>query len=182
MNAFQLLRLEFHPEIRLTCLLLLNICVKSGTRTHGVTESLKTLSCKSESTNSFALNKSVLLMREEVFVTPVRIRRGGGILSIWSPVDRLAKHPSALPLTRKQLTYISSLSTLTISTPRPKSFPSRMALVFLQLRCTLYGSFWGHWSVLLRVQMNFRFGSGGTTLINLGQQSPKYLTLLSRNS
>ena len=49
-------------------------------------------------------------------------------------------HPSALPLTRKQLTYISSLSTLTISTPRPKSFPSRMALVFLQLRCTLYGS------------------------------------------
>ena len=57
MNAFQLLRLEFHPEIPLTCLLLLNICVKSGTRTHGVTDSLKTLSCKSESTNSFALNK-----------------------------------------------------------------------------------------------------------------------------
>ena len=26
LNAFQLLRLEFHPEIRLTCLLLLNIC------------------------------------------------------------------------------------------------------------------------------------------------------------
>ena len=80
LNAFQLLRLEFHPEIRLTCLLLLNICVKSGTRTHGVTDSLKTLSCKSESTNSFALNKSVLLMREEVVITPVR--RGGGILSI----------------------------------------------------------------------------------------------------
>ena len=80
MNAFQLLRLEFHPEIRLTCLLLLNICVKSGTRSHGVTDSLKTLSCKSESTNSFALNKSVLLMREEVVITPVR--RGVGILSI----------------------------------------------------------------------------------------------------
>ena len=150
-------RLEFHPEIRQTCLLLLNFCVKSATRTHGVTDSLKTLSCKSESTNSFARNKSVLLMREEVVITPVR--RGGGILPIWSPVDRLAMHPSALPLTRKQLTYISSLSTLTISTPRPKSFPSRMALVFLQLRCTLYGSFWVHESVLLRAQKNFRFGS-----------------------
>ena len=33
-------------------------------------------------------------------------------------------------------------------------------------------------SALLRVQMNFRFGSGGIMLINLRQQSPKYLTLL----
>ena len=80
MNAFQLL-LEFHPDIRLTCLLLLNICLKSGTSTHGVTDSLKTLSYKSESTNSFALNKCVLLMRE-VVITPVR--RGGGILSVHS--------------------------------------------------------------------------------------------------
>lgn len=81
--------------------------------------------------------KSVLLMREEVVITPVR--RGGGTLSIWSPIDRLAMHPSALLLTRKQLTSISSLSTLTISTPRQKSFPSRMALEFQQLRCILYG-------------------------------------------
>ena len=36
------------------------ICAKSGRRTHGVTDSLKAMSCKSESTNSFALNKSVL--------------------------------------------------------------------------------------------------------------------------
>ena len=43
MNAFQLLRLEFHLEIRLTCLLLLHICLKSGTSTHGVTDCLKTV-------------------------------------------------------------------------------------------------------------------------------------------
>ena len=93
-----------------------------------------------ERANLFALNKSVLLMREEVVITPVW--GGGGILSIWSPVDRLAMHLSALPMTRKQLTYISSLSTLTISTPYPKSFPSQMALIFLQVKCTLvYGSF-----------------------------------------
>ena len=37
------------PEIRLICLLLLNICVKSGKRTHGVIDSpAKTMSCKSE--------------------------------------------------------------------------------------------------------------------------------------
>ena len=35
-------------------------------------------------------------------------------------------HQSVPPLTRRQLTCISSLSTLTISTPRLKSFPSRM--------------------------------------------------------
>ena len=80
----------------------------------GGTDSPKIISCRSKSTNSFALNKSVSLMREEAVIKPVR--RSGGILSIWLLVDRLAIHPSALLLTRKQLTHISCLSTLNRST------------------------------------------------------------------
>ena len=44
LNAFQLLRLEFHPEIRLTCLLLLNICTckirNKNSRSHRQSENL----------------------------------------------------------------------------------------------------------------------------------------------
>lgn len=122
-----------HPPYMLP---VLSICVKSGKRTHGVTNGLEAMSCKSKPMNSFALNKCVLLLRGEVVITP--IRRGGEILSIRLPVDSLSMHPSALLLTRKRLTNIPGLSTWTISTPRPRSSPSRMALVFLQLRWMLY--------------------------------------------
>lgn len=44
------------PEIRLICLLLLNFCVKSGKRSHGVIDSLKTMSCKSELNQIRAVN------------------------------------------------------------------------------------------------------------------------------
>ena len=82
-----------------------------------------------------------------------------------------------LLLTRKQVSYFSSLSILTISTPHPKSFPSRM-----------YSLNWGAYSMEVSEYIKAHFSvsstwwTGGIMLINLRQQSPKYLTPFSRNS
>lgn len=155
---------------------------RAGTRNRaGVSDSAKIISCRSESTNSFALSKSVLLLREEAVIKPVR--RGGGILSTWLPVDRLAMHPSARLLTRKQLTHISFLLTLNLSTwvllvriPFHfgwHSYSYNWCAYFMEVYNNI---------AQLRVRMNLRSVSGGIMPTNLRQQSPKYLTLLPRNS
>lgn len=117
---FQLSRLGCQSVTHLTRLLLLTICVNSGTRTNWIIMKMKTLSCNSESTIFYVLNKFVRLMRKAEVITPVR--KDGGTPLIRSPVEI-------------QLIHIFSLLTLTINIPNLRSSPFQMVLVFLPSRC-----------------------------------------------
>lgn len=158
MNDSRLLRIEFHPEIRLKCPLLLTICVKSGKRTHNVTDSLKTMSCKSERTHS-RWNKSTSSKRSSDTVSMITSRQAHNTPASYS-ID-----PQTINL------YFQSINIYDQhSSPEVLSIPDSTRIPTTEVHAA---SKFLH-TLKTPGRMNFRFGSGGIMLINSRQQSPKH--------
>ena len=111
-------------------------------------------------------------MREEVVITPVRRGRQARNAPVSSTID-----PKTINL------YFQSINTdVQYSTPEVLSIPDGTRIPTIEVHTV-----WKFLSTLKRTapgpdELPFWIWIGGTSLINLRQQLPKYLTLLSRNS
>ena len=111
-------------------------------------------------------------MREEVVITPVRRGRQARNAPVSSTID-----PKTINL------YFQSINTdVQYSTPEVLSIPDGTRIPTIEVHTV-----WKFLSTLKRTapgpdELPFWIWIGGTSLINLRQQLPKYLTRLSRNS